>query len=490
MSSTFGSYSIASSGMNRSQAALSVISNNVANVNTAGASRQRIICLEQNIVSPNGSLGMGTGLKEISRVRDELLDNHYRQKNSQAGYWAVKTGNLEYMQELLGEFEADDLSGTPRNSLKKVIDNFFNSWSELAKDPTSLSDRETVTATGVAMIDALAQFDKQLQQLQQDICDRTLQTVAVINDLAGQIAGLNRQILEAEAGGGEASYLRDQRDSLLDELSTYTNIEVSEDAGRQLKVSINGVQLVYGDKTHTLEATGDGSVNKPLELQWAGLNCKANISSGALSAYLNAAQQNQLAVITGTNLPYQYTTTGAKSDIDTMRQGLNDLITTLAVKINALHNPSGTGDDFFVTVDSNQPLSISNIAINPSLLKDASKVAPVTSGQTGNATTANKIYQLSSTEIYQIDGGPANVNSFYGAFINWLGTAGEKAGNSYDTQAALAEQVEALRQQASGISMDEETANMIMYQHAYSANARILNTIDNLLAGLIEDLTR
>lgn len=490
MGSTFSTYNIAYSGMYTNQAALAAVSNNLSNVSTSGASRTRVAAAEQSIViAGQTSVGTGTSVQSITRARDQLLDNTYRTQNADANYWAVKSGDLEYMQEILNEFESDD--GTSGTGLQATIEDFFSAWEELAKDPSAQSNRQAVTEAASSLISALSEIDSQLQQLQVDAVAGVKDGVASLNDLAGQVADLNKQISVAEAGGGEASYLRDQRDSLLDQMSSLAGISTVESNG-VLQVTLGGVNLVTGSTAHTLTVEGDGSTEHPLVVKWDdNLDCTNSITSGSIKAYLEDADQTGYSAIDTTS-DYNFTTT-ATSSISTLRQGLNDLITTLAAQINALHS-AGTdldgeqGLDFFTVIDDSQPLSITNIQVNPTLVDDPDKLVAAASSSSGDNTIATAISDLSSTSCYKLDGLSLDINNFYAGVISWIGTAGDTAASSYATQTALVTQVENQRQSISGISTDEEMSNMIMYQNAYAASARVLSTVDGLIAGLIEDL--
>lgn len=485
--STFGTYSIAYSGMYTSQASLTATSTNLANVDTAGASRVRVAYAEQVTVQSNGtSVGDGVDVESITRARDQFLDSTYRTQNAKAGYWAVKNGNLEYMQEIVNEFESED------TGLQQMVSEFFNSWEELSKDPSSESNRQAVTEAADSLISAVTELDEQLQELQADAYNGVQDGVDSLNDLAAQVAELNQQITQSEAGGGEASYLRDQRDALLDEMSALANISVQESNGT-LQVTIGGVSLVNGSSTHKLAVSGDGSTESPLTVNWADLDCKANITSGSITSYLEDADQAGYETIDADSLPYSYTT-GATSSISTMRQALNDLITTLAEELNELHSAGyglddSTGLDFFTAIDSNQPISITNIQVNPELLEDADKIAVSgEQGEEGNNTIAASICDLSTSECYQFDGVTMNIDNFYESLTSWLGTTGSNAASSYNTQEALVAQVDNQRQSVFSISLDDEMSNMIKYQNTYSAAARVLSTIDGLIGDLIQDL--
>lgn len=489
MGSTFSTYNIAYSGMYTSQASLAATSNNLSNVSTTGASRTRVAAAEQVVVTGQTSTGTGVNVQSIARARDQLLDNTYRTQNADANYWAVKSGNLEYMQEILSEFETDD--GTTINTgLQQTIEDFFNSWEELSKDPSSQSNRQAVTEAASSLLSALSTIDSQLQQLQADAVAGVQDGVDSLNSMAGQVAELNRQITVAEAGGGEASYLRDQRDNLLDQMSALAGISTVESNG-VLQVTLGGVTLVNGTTAHTLTVEGDGSTEHPLSIKWDnGFDCTSSITSGSIKAYLEDAAQAGYSSI-DTSGDYNFTTTAASS-ISNLRQGLNNLITSIAAEINALHS-SGTdlngdqGLDFFTVIDATKPLSITNIQVNPEL-DDPDKLVASASGSSGDNSIAQAISDLSTKQLYQFDGLSLDITNFYAALTSWIGTAGDNAASSYSTQAALVTQVDTQRQAISGISTDEEMSNLIMYQNAYAASARVLSTIDGLIAGLIEDL--
>lgn len=491
MSSTFGGYSIAVSGMSVNQSALTVTSHNLSNINTTGYSRQRITS-QENTLNQQGatSLGSGTSVQEIVRARNRMLDSTYRQQNSGSGYWEAKSANIEDVQTILNEFSADD--GTSTNGLQQTVEDFFSSWEELAKDPSSLSNRQSVIEYAKSLVDTVSQLDSQLQQLQLDAADKVKDGIGQLNTLAKKVADLNTQIKKAEVSGGEANDLRDQRDALLDSMSSLANVTVNEREDGTVEVSLGGVDLVQDGKTHTLVASGDGSIENPLGIQWSELGEKAKITSGSVAAYLGDADQSGVQAIDSTAIPYNYSA-GSNSSITNLRQGLNDLITTIATQVNAIHSANRglddtTGLDFFLPVDDSQPLSSSNIQVNPALVEDTNKIAASANGESGDNTAATAIAELADEAEFQIDGLSMDCNSFYQGLISWLATTGDTANSNYETQNSLVSQVDNQRMSTSSVSLDEEMSNMITFQNAYSASARVLSTIDSLVEGLIEEL--
>lgn len=491
MSSTFSGYSIASSGMRVSQSAFTVTSNNLSNINTTGYSRQRITSQETTIIQQGvTNLGSGVSVQEITRVRNNFLDTTYRQQNAELSYWKAKSANLEDAQTILDEFTAAD--GTSDNGLQQTIEEFFSSWEELAKNSSGLSNRQSVIEYAKSLLETASELDTQLQQLQLDTGNKVKDGVDELNDLAQQVADLNNQIKQAEVSGTEASDLRDKWDALLDSMSSLANITVVEQTDATLEVNLGGIYLVQGSKTHTLAASGDGSVENPLSLQWAELGERAKITNGSIAANIADADQSGVEAIDTTTMPCGYTT-DAVSSISNLRQGLNNLITTIAVEVNNIHSANmglddTTGLDFFVAIDSSQPLSLSNIQVNSVLEEDTDKIAASASGEAGDNIAATAIAALADEDNFEFDGLTMDCNSFYQGLTSWLATAGDTANSYYETQSSLVSQVDSQRMSVSSVSLDEEMANMIMFQNAYNASARVLSAIDGLVADLIDEL--
>lgn len=490
MASTFGGYNIAYSGMYANQSALTVTSQNLSNVNTAGYSRQQIATSEVLVAtSSQTTVSSGVAVSEVTRARNQLLDSSYRGYNADSSYWSTKSGMLEYAQEILDEFSANDGSGS--DGLQTTIQKFFDSWETLSTSSDSQTARQEVVEYATALLDTLTDIDDQLAELQQDACNSARDIVADINNIAEQVAALNIQIVKAEAANAEASDLRDQRDYLLDQLSAYTNFSTQEQDNGSVTVFIGGTTLVNYDNTHEVSITGDGSTDKPLTILWRETGEMLKITTGTLKACLEDADQTGIETITDVDT-YDFTT-GAVSSISNVRQALNALTTTIAVKVNEIHS-SGTdlegnaGADFFVVIDADKTLSISNIQVNPDIVNNLDKLVTGTTGQSGDNTIAVAIADLSNAALYSFAGVSEDSDDFYASIISWLGTEGSTASAQYDTASTLTTQVDNQRQSISSVSMDEEMSNMIMYQNAYGASARVLSVMDGLVASLIEEI--
>lgn len=492
MGATFNTYNIATTGMYVGQASLSVVSNNLSNISTTGYSRQQIVNGEKAVLNGvDTSYGSGVGVEQIYRARDRFLDQTYRQEQGKTEYYNTKNGILEDGQKLLNEYGTTSSSSTSSsNGLQQTIKDFFDSWDQLSKDPSSQSTRGTVVEYANALVDTFNQINTQLTQMQQDASNRVKDGVDSLNSLAKKVVTLNKQIMLAETNGSEAGNLRDQRDELLDQMSSLANISVNEQANGALNVSIGGVSLVQGVMTHTLEYVEDGS---SVQVKWWELGINADISSGSIKANLEEADQSAFTAIDGSTT-YDYTAKSSSSLAD-LRQGLNDLITTIAAKVNSLLQTGkdlegNFGADLFVKSDANKPLELGNIQVNADIANDVNKIAAGTSGEVSDYTVASEINGLQDKKNFSYDGLSMTGTNFYQSLVSWISTTGDTASSNYDTQNTLLQQALNQRESISSVSQDEEMSKMIVYQNAYNASARVLSTIDNLISDLINKLGR
>lgn len=495
--STFGTYSTAYSGMHTNQAALLATSTNLANVDTTGASKVQVTSADTSTTRSDGSTAVsGVTVAAITRSRNIYLDSTYRAENAASTYLSVKSGNLEYIDTLLSEYDTtttdDDGNTVTTSGVEEAISDFFSAWQTLSTSQTANDDsnRVAVVTAAVDLITKLSAIDEDLQQLQTDAVTAVEDGVDSLNDMASQVAALNKQIVLAEAGGGEASYLRDQRDALLDEMSSLANINVSEESDGSVTVTLAGGTLVKGDKSNALTVDGTGAADDPLQVIWTDSGDKADITSGSVGAYLEESDQTGYEAIDASDLPYDFSA-DTTSSITAMRQYLNTLVTTLAQAVNSLTTTGvdANGDAglaFFTAIDASKPLSLANIQVNPELVSDSDKVVTSASGESGDYSIAKSIYSLlSDTSLYQSQGSAMDMIDYYAAITTWLGTAGDTAASNYETQAALVTQLDNQRQAVSAISIDEEMSNMIKFQTAYAASARVMNTIDGMIESLL-----
>ena len=242
MRTTFGSFNIATSGLFASQRSLDTTSHNIANANTEGYSRQ--VTLQRATMptygDPTGVIGTGVETYDIIRIRSSYLDTKYWGQNKTYHEWNIKQAQLENLE---GVFNEPSDTG-----IRVVMDEFFTALEELSKQPGDSTCRVNVIEKAKMLTTTINRNGHELINSIRDVNFSIKNKVSQINSLSEQIANLNKHIFSFELGGNKANDLRDQRNLLLDELSSIVNITVTELPGpngnNYLDVKIGGITLI------------------------------------------------------------------------------------------------------------------------------------------------------------------------------------------------------------------------------------------------------
>jgi flagellar hook-associated protein 1 FlgK len=421
------------SGLLAQQEAMDTTSNNIANANTAGYSREtavleptpslQIANLSQ-LTGEGAWLGTGVTVQTISRVRNSYLDSQYRTQNSALSAASTATEELEQTQSAFNEPSSV--------SIASELSTFWTSWSELANDPTSEASRESVVAAGQQLTQTLNQVSTQLQtiagQAEQQIAVQTGPNGEEQSD-AKQIAQLNGQIKLAEEAGQKPNEMLDRRDLLLDKLSSLANINVSHEADGTDKVTF-------------------GDAEKPL-VEGTTVNWPQKIT---------AAAGGELGTLLGL--------TGAKGTLAGYKESLDNIARTLNESVNALHG----APPFFTGTTA----ATIKVAVKASEVK-----ASGTKAEGGNEV---------ARAIAELRGGAAD--QAYSALVEQVGSNLQVAKNESANLKTGLTAIENQRQSVSGVSLDEEMTNLIAYQRGYQASARTLTALDDMLETVIEHTGR
>jgi flagellar hook-associated protein 1 FlgK len=241
MSVGFASFEIARSGLFVNERGLYVTGHNISNVNTNGYVRQQAMITTgpyHTVYGKSGmyQLGLGANIQQIRQIRHIFLDNIYRQESINLGYWEARSKTFQDVQAILAEPMGSGLQG--------VMNQFWDSWHELSKEPDSLTVRALVRQRGEALIHHINHMGVQLDKLQNDLDAEIRVRIDEVNQITRQIADLNVTILKIEVTGDTANDYRDQRNILVDRLSKLANVEVMEMQDGQLAVTLGGYFLV------------------------------------------------------------------------------------------------------------------------------------------------------------------------------------------------------------------------------------------------------
>ncbi|SHH41864.1 flagellar hook-associated protein FlgK [Sporanaerobacter acetigenes] len=455
----FGGLYISISGINANKRALDTVSHNIANVNNPSYVRQSAIHATNGYVTTQvGGHEMGTGVhvEEIRQIRDEFIDVRFRRELGIYGYHYAKADILNEVEMIF-----NDLSDS---GLQNVMNNFWSSWSELYKEPDSLTLRGLVHESAVAFTQTVNHIDMQLDNLQRNLNKEILNKVEEVNGLLKDISDLNGKIKMAEGGGPniKANDFKDMRNEKLDKLSKLIPITYYEKNTGEIAVTLQGRDLVNGDYINPIDIKTD---NRGYGyIHWKDTGDKIELGEkGELGGYI--------AVRDSIDVEY--------------RVKLNALVSTIASEINTIHESGkdleeNTGTKFFVPTDGE--ITAGNIKVNPDL-SNFNKIAVSKSGAKGDGEIIKDILQLREKGFKELEN--TTFDDFYRDLVDIIGIEGRKAKSIASNQAVLLKQIEDRKGSISSVSLDEEMTLMLQYQHSYIANSRVVNAIDEMMENIV-----
>ena len=259
MSTSFSGLNTAVSGMYSNQKALEVTGHNISNLSTAGYTRQQAILATANsqyIV--NNWVEMGAKVQEIRQIRNAFLDSIYRRESNALGYWEARYNSVKDLEAILGEPMLDGFQNT--------LNEFWNSWQELAKSPESLTVRALVRQRAEALVYHMNHMGYQINKLQEDINTEIIKRIDEVNSITKQIYELNLLIAKAENAGNRANDYSDQRNNLVDQLSRLIQVETREHPNGQMDVLV-GATLVSKASQTNIVASQNASLSHLLYLK-------------------------------------------------------------------------------------------------------------------------------------------------------------------------------------------------------------------------------
>ena len=294
MRSTFSGLNTMVRGVFANQLSLDTVGHNITNASTEGYSRQAVnqaATRALEVPSIYGGVLVGTGVDALSiqRARNIYADKQYWAETSTHEYYKAAQVNYDKLEAI---FDDSDNTG-----IKDAMDQFYRAWSDLSTNASTDSNRVTVIEKGNIFVDKLSTAASQLQDQINAQYDDIRVHLTTINDINDQIVELNKNIMGAEAVGAQANDLRDQRDLLVDELSTYMNINVYEDDKGMYTLVSNGISMVNGINKLTLEMS-DPITNKDYGLNDYSIQIKESgiafiPQNGALRAELDTIAEDK-----------------------------------------------------------------------------------------------------------------------------------------------------------------------------------------------------
>ena len=244
MANGMGSLMVGATGLRSSQTALNTTAHNLSNINTSGYTRQQVTFSDTQYVRVNTSdkvsspdYGLGVAVSEVRRIRDQFIDQAYRNENSRLGFYESQYKAIEEIEDQFGEMQGV--------TYESYLINLYNSVNELAKNPTSTVARSSLIQNATAFIEKSENVYKGLKDYQTTLNTQVKNMVDSINKLGDKIYTLNKKISKIESTGIEdANDLRDERDAAIDELSKYIDITYYENDSKEVIISAEGIPFV------------------------------------------------------------------------------------------------------------------------------------------------------------------------------------------------------------------------------------------------------
>ncbi|HXI74804.1 MAG TPA: flagellar hook-associated protein FlgK [Pyrinomonadaceae bacterium] len=444
-----GSLNIVLGSLLADQGAIETTSNNIANVNTPGYSRQRAD-LEETPPIQIGGLNFGTGveLKQIVSLRDSILDLRVNQETQQQGKLEGFLGPAQQIQSFFNE--------TTGTGLQANLTAFFNSLSQLSTSPSDLNVRQSVLTAAQNLSTSFNQAATNLSTLQTSVNLNVTQSVSQINTLTAQIATANAQVSAAQSANRNPGPFVDQRQQLLNQLSNLVDIsEINAGNGNLTITTSNGAPLVVGGQSFQLSTQTNASTGLQ-DIISQGTNITSQITGGQLAGQLQIRDQEIPAI---------------QNSLDTLAFNLSSAVNTQH-KLGFDLNGNAGGNLFTPLASATGAASQISVAItNPSL------VAASADGTPGDNANANALLSLQNQAIAS---GQSPLN-FYGNLVFKIGNDLSSAQASQSAGSQVLSQLQNLQGGVSNVDLNEESANLIRFQNAYQASARVVSVINSLL---------
>lgn len=477
---------IGKSGLFAAKQSMSTTSHNIANANTDGFSRQEVRT-ETGVTLGEGDYVLGTGveIQSIRRAHDELVEKKLNSSITSHKFNEERTLQLGHVEEVFNEINSEGMN--------KILNRFFNSMRELSNQPENETVRNVVRESAKIVVGDFHRIQSNLDDIRGGINKKISVTVGEINGITANIAKLNKEINIQEVTGGMANDLRDQRDRALRTLTEFFPITTYSDNKGQFVVNIEGVgSIVSGGMTQELAVgnvrrEGQTSLDKgDLEVFFASrpaVSMTDNLKGGSLGAQLKTRNED---------------IKGLEKQIDELAHGL--VLATNAihrrgfanhpVPVDAQGNPvpnaaakKVTGINFF-----KEPLDLNRAAeyieLSDEIKEDSNNIATaLEANKPGDNRVALAISKLQHEKVL----GAGNT-TFEEQYLKSVGNVGLQTGKAKideEQSGGILAQAKSFKERLAGVSLDEEAANMVRYQNAYEASAKVIKASDEMFKSIL-----
>ena len=460
------------SGMAAMKASIATSGHDIANANTEGASRQRVQT-EAAVPQPgpgHSYIGSGVGVARVERVNDQYIEKQLRDSGRNLASLQEKGMVLHQTEDIFNEMGGEGLN--------RLISKVFNEFRKLSNDPSSEAVRQSVREATKAMVNDFHRLRSEVGEVQKHIDSRIEGNVSELNSTAKELAELNQRIeqLRTTGAGAPPNDLLDRRDLVLKKLATFVDISMHTDKEGSYNVDVKGIgPLVVGahyehfgvnrtpadesgKPTNSLDITTSASVSP---------NVTHRVKGGKLGALVETRDKL----------------------LSTIQDRLDELAYNMSTAVNEIHRQGFTRDglqgvDYFSHLTSKDRAS-ELIGLSDAVRSSVNNIATAAEADApGDNRVAIAISGLQEARL--MNGGHSTMDDYYDSIVSDVGVASAANKSDVKQQQDIGNQLKNMREQISGISIDEETANIMKFQQAFAANARVIQVADEMLKEVLD----
>ncbi|RSL14874.1 flagellar hook-associated protein 1 FlgK [Edaphobacter aggregans] len=446
------------SAMQADQMALDITSSNVSNQNTVGYTREVATWQSSDLVTINGNTYSTEGGVTAVSQRDRVLEQRVQtQTQTQAQSGALEAA-LEQVQNIFGLTSTSTSAVT--TDIGSAMNSFSSSLSTLESDPSDASIRQSVITAAQTLVGAFNSASDQLAQVSSNLDQQAGSIVDQVNTLTATIASLNQQITSMSPNQ-DAGALEDQRQVAIAQLSQYVGLnQISTENNDITLTTSNGAVVVAGDQSYGMTTAQVSGVTHI----FVGTNAEdvtSSLSGGSLGGVLQARDQE---------LP------GFVSTLDSLAYAIGTQVNQQNEQ--GIDGNGNSGQAIF-TLPGSSGRAAGLIAV-ATTDPQAIAAAAMGEGSTGNGN-ATLLAGISTTSIV----GGETTSSYYASLLARIGNATAGATTDNAAQQATLTQLTTQRDSLSGVSLDDEAANLTQYQRSYQAAAKVFSVADQIMASAL-----
>ena len=477
MSGIFSSMNTANKGLKAQQTALHTTGHNIASMNLEGFSRQRVEMKADRAYSIKGVGQIGTGVKmeAVVRMVNENISKQIRNETSTLNRFTEKSEVIDGLEMIFKE--------PSDTGLNFNIGEMFESFNNLSKNPESLNVKEVALEKLKTLTGTLRQMADQIERLESQSHEAIDKNLVDFNGKTEELNSLNKQILKVSISGQIPNDLLDQRDLTLKELSAIGDVKLDFDKYGRVAIKMDGENVLSFEGGQKYLAYDKLDQNNPsgtreIRLYDKKIDSEKRENPGDTIEIKNGRIKGQIEAL---------------EIIKESSEKLDEMAGTMAKSINRVHQEGGNGNLEIFTFKDND-IRAKNIGVNKAIVDqpDKLKAGKLKEGETdihpGNGELALELSQIKNKKLGEDGQENPSGNTISGSYIDMVvkvGISKQHSDKMVENQDALTGQLENRRESVSGVSINDEIANVIKFQKAYEANAKVLSVLTEMLDVLI-----